>query len=585
MIRVQRFSICFFIVIILLAQNISYGFWYGEHKFVGDQAFNKALTLDMNRANMWQKMLELESFQQKAAIVHSKTNSLQTITYGDLIAVSGEYEKDFRQMFYMLVRQYPQYWTSWDAKYMQEAKSDSSLISKIKNHYKTEKLSINKEDSYNDVNIIFADGSHFLMENTSHFADFGLTHTISDELSSGVQKFIVIPDGRMNSLLEYHLGRQIFYRGVNINSSEWKLNIAQVDSFLVGVQKENIATKYCVLHTLALQFADLAGNEFNKQHSTITNDAKGILMMQIAFMFNAYADHFLQDAFASGHLVVAKKELKSFNGKGAHDYYNKEGIQVDNIDVSPWIAYGDGYLDTNQINYQKMLQASINSLNDVWFRFFQHSKYPASQTMIEELHDKSEKQIIAMFMRQYTAMRVIPLPVELGQVEFTSSRNGIFLGTTISMPKLFQSNLFPDADFYVGFGRNFWFGHDSRMKHKESNLWLACSASYGWFSPTNETAPLGLAKISLLESVWFNSIILDPFSFRFIQMNNASASSKYASNFMAKNHLFSIWNPSFGYEYKSIATKWSWAFRFNYLSLTSNLQKNWYPSFQLRRYL
>ncbi len=585
MISVQRFVFYFLFLVLFLTPKENFAFWYGEHKFIGDQAFNKSLSVDANRAVIWQKMLALQASQQRASILNISTQSLQTITYGDLTAVSGTYEKEFDQMFYMLVRLYPQYWSSWDNRSVANAMKDSSIISKIKHHYKVENISLNKEDAYNDIHTIFADGSHFSIENTSHFAEFGVTHSMSDELSNGVLRLVAIPEGRQNSVLEYNIGRQFFYRGAAINTTEWKLNIAQIDSFISSIQKENIATKYCVLHTVSLQFADWAGIEFSKQNLNYEANKKGLLLMQLAFLFNAYADHFLQDSFTSGHLVVKQKDLKNYNGKGAHDYYNKEGIQVDNVEVSPWIAYGDGYLDTNQINYQKVLQASINSINDVWSRFMQHTKYPTSQTILEELHDKSEKQIIAIFMRQYTAMRVIPLPVELGQVEFTSSRNGIFVGTNVAMPKLFASNLFPDVDFHVGFGKNFWFGHDSRMKHKESNLWLAFSVSYGWFSPTNITAPLGLAKISMLESVWFNSIVFDPFSYRFIQVNNASLESKYASNFMAKNHLFSIWNPSFGYEYKSIQSKWSWSARMNYLALTRNLQKNWYPSFQLRRYL
>ncbi len=569
------------VLISSLYSSKSLGFWYGEHKFISDQAFNKSIAIDPNRSAIWYKMLELNPTQQRASVLNFPTQSLQSITYGDISAASGEYEKEVRQLFYMLVRKYPQYWTCWDARSLSSAKTDSGLIEKIKHHYKVEKMSMNKDDAYNDVNIMFADGSHFAMENISHFADFGSTHTISDELSNAVQRLVVIPEGRFNSMLEYQIARQIFYRGVNINAPDWRLNISQVDSFLVTIQKENIASKYCIFHTVSLQFADWAGIEFAKK----TNPEKAALLMQLSFLFNAYADHFLQDAFAGGHLVVKRKDLKNFNGKGAHDYYNKEGIQVDNVDVSPWIAYGDGYLDTNQINYQKVLQASINSINDVWSRFIQHTRYPSSATMLEELHDKSEKQIVAMFMRQYTAMRVIPLPVELGQVDFISSRNGLFVGSTISTPKLFASNLFPDADFYVGFGKNFWYGANSRMKHKESNLWLGCSVSYGWFSPTNKTAPLGLARISLFESIWLNAIVFDPFSFRFIQLNNAATDSKYANNFMARNHLFSIWNPSFGYEYKSIESKFSFSARLNYLELASNQQKNWYPSIHLRRYL
>lgn len=570
--------------VLLHASYSVHAFWYGEHKFVGDQAFNKVLQADANRAQMWNRILQLQTGQQSASVLNITQQSLHTITYGDLTAVSGEYEREFKQVFYMLVRQNPQYWTSWDARVMQNAKEDSSIIAKIKHHYHVEKLSINKEDAYNDVNVIFSDGSHFSMENISHFADFGVTHTMSDELSIAVQKLVVIPDGRMNSLLEYQIGRQIFYRGASIGATDWKLNIAQVDSFLTLIQRENIASKYCVLHTVALQFADLAGIETSKLKSSEISD-KGRLLFQLAFLFNAYADHFLQDAFASGHLVVKKKDLRNFNGKGAHDYYNKEGMQVDNIDVSPWMSYGDGYLDTNQVNYQKVLQANINSISDVWARYMQHVRYPNSPSMLEELHDKSEKQIVAMFMRQYTAMRVVPLPVELGQVEFNSSRNGVFIGANIAAPKLLSSNLFPDVDFHLGFGKNFWYGKNSRMKHKESNLWLGTSVSYGWFSPTNITAPLGVARVSLLECVFFNNIIFDPFCYRFIQLNNAAKETNYKNGFMAKNHLFSIWNPSFGYEYKSIESKLSYAFRINYLSSTTKEQKNWYPSIQIRRYL
>lgn len=579
--RIHR--IVFFLIFsfsLLLREN-AFCFWYGEHKFLGDQAFTKAITNDPNRASLWNKLVAINSNQHQSAVLNLPNQSLQIITYGDLTAASGEYEKEFKQVFYMLVRQYPQLWTSWDPKSIQKAKSDSSLIEKIKHHYKVEHISLNKQDAYNDVNVIFSDGSHFSMESITHFADFGSSHTITDELSSAVLRFVVIPEGRMNSMLEYQMARQIFYRGASINSPDWKLNISQIDSFLNSLVSENIASKYCVLHTLALQFADLAGSEYSK--NLISDKCK--LLMQLSFIFNSYADHFLQDAFSSGHLVIKSKDLKTFNGKGAHDYYNKEGIQVDNVDVSPWIAYGDGYLDTNQINYQKILQASINSINDVWMRFAQHTRYPSSVTMLEELHDKSEKQILAMFMRQYSAMRVMPLPIEQGQVEFNSSRNGLYVGTAVSIPKLFKSNLFPDVDFYGGFGKNFWYGKNSRMKHKESNLWLGCSIGYGWFSPTNKSIPIGVARISLFESVWFNSIVIDPFSFRFVQQENAVIDTKYSNNFMARNHLFSIWNPSFGYEFKSIESKLSVSVRLNYLDLLRGDQKNWYPSIHLRRYL
>jgi hypothetical protein len=73
-----------------------------------------------------------------------------------------------------------------------------------------------------------------------------------------------------------------------------------------------------------------------------------------ALVRNAFADHFLTDAFASGHLRVPRDGLVGLSGalptRQMHDEENVQGLWVQSASGFVWRAYGDDNLGTNPVH-------------------------------------------------------------------------------------------------------------------------------------------------------------------------------------------------------------------------------------------
>jgi hypothetical protein len=127
-----------------------------------------------------------------------------------------------------------------------------------------------------------------------------------------------------------------------------------IDSYLAG-------------HSLALNLAKTAKSD---------NDLK------LAYAYEAYADHFLTDLFASGHLRTPRRNIvtwckytpetvSSFLTKIMHDQENKNGIYITNRAGKRWKTYGDKelYINDNSDSLKQALlvmQKSIDQLYDVY---------------------------------------------------------------------------------------------------------------------------------------------------------------------------------------------------------------------------
>jgi hypothetical protein len=59
---------------------------------------------------------------------------------------------------------------------------------------------------------------------------------------------------------------------------------------------------------------------------------------------NAFADHYLQDSYASGHMGFNRRASSAAAAKVFHDYWNRRGRVVSNRAGARWLAYGDGRL-------------------------------------------------------------------------------------------------------------------------------------------------------------------------------------------------------------------------------------------------
>jgi hypothetical protein len=103
----------------------------------------------------------------------------------------------------------------------------------------------------------------------------------------------------------------------------------------------HLIDKYLTLHAFAITLAERAGGEYWRG-----NLESGSRYLYYAILFNAFADHFLEDMFASGHLVV-KRTIAStlINNRKLHDFYNQVGVSVANVRGQVWKTYGDNNLN------------------------------------------------------------------------------------------------------------------------------------------------------------------------------------------------------------------------------------------------
>ncbi len=72
-----------------------------------------------------------------------------------------------------------------------------------------------------------------------------------------------------------------------------------------------------------------------------------------AYSMNAFADHFLEDSFAAGHIRTPRRYLHDTGDVGGpadlcakemHDEDNAIGLTVSNLNGATWVSHGDNYL-------------------------------------------------------------------------------------------------------------------------------------------------------------------------------------------------------------------------------------------------
>jgi hypothetical protein len=110
-----------------------------------------------------------------------------------------------------------------------------------------------------------------------------------------------------------------------------------------------------------------------------------------AYTLNAFADHFLEDSFAAGHLRTPRRELHNTGklpgpgdvcAKYMHDEDNAIGLAVTNPSGASWTAYGDGRLgdaiDHDNLNHAlNALRLSAGEIYTAWSTGVAPSTYGA----------------------------------------------------------------------------------------------------------------------------------------------------------------------------------------------------------------
>lgn len=115
----------------------------------------------------------------------------------------------------------------------------------------------------------------------------------------------------------------------------------------------NAIAVYAWLHISAMEKAT--------QYATNPGGPEANNLLLSALAEEAFALHFLQDAFAAGHATGSwgKPAVK----KGTHDYYNEAGLEVETWNGRRMIAHGDAYLESSSARLiAKVVSASLEQL-------------------------------------------------------------------------------------------------------------------------------------------------------------------------------------------------------------------------------
>ncbi|KAK0641390.1 hypothetical protein B0T16DRAFT_461460 [Cercophora newfieldiana] len=136
-----------------------------------------------------------------------------------------------------------------------------------------------------------------------------------------------------------------------------------------------------------------ARTAYNAGHTAALRKAassKAPKALEDAYAMNAFADHYLQDSFAAGHLRVPRRKLysgslgrfsKDICAHAMHREDNKAGLHVKNPLGEKWVAFGDSQLlgPDNSTNLAKCQAALAVSAAEV-FKAWDTAKVPAASS-------------------------------------------------------------------------------------------------------------------------------------------------------------------------------------------------------------
>lgn len=188
-----------------------------------------------------------------------------------------------------------------------------------------------------------------------------------------------------------------------------EIRLEEIDGLVEAIEQPLIHTnaiaKYCTLHAAALLLAERSGRARAAGHMQ-----EGRQLMRRAFILNAFADHFLQDAFAPGHLILRRTVVGSYlTDLQLHDYYNRRGLTVVNLRKDQWTAYGDDEMflhSEGARNTEYAIEATAVSFGELISAYTD-----AGQTFTNDLAAAAgDARVSGFVLQRFGALQIIPLP-------------------------------------------------------------------------------------------------------------------------------------------------------------------------------
>jgi len=462
-------------LIALLHPRDAVGGLFGEHKSIGDSAFARflrdesifrffrdTLDMDISRSTGDQKL-----FSSRFAEVD------YYITYGDLTGLSGDHESNPLTLYNDLLSR--------------GTKVSRSLRANLQAIADNRKAASDVELTGIDLCYPFRaiiDKSHF----------YRLGQSFEQQLSSVNPAELTMLRGDLALL-----NQEVFE----------------------GLLESNAVAKYAALHSLALDVMNIAGIQMIDGTPYATRYA--LEYFELGLMLNAFGDHFLQDAYAGGHLAVDRSSCKALDNKGTHDYYCRNGIEVTNTRGDRWKEYGDGFIEIGGMDFDLAVESNIRSLKELWAAFLEGRD--GGPSFLDQLTAQSD--VPRFVLSRFKAFELMPLPVDPATIRFADSRDGIYYSVLVGLSSAWGQSGRSDPCFGVQIGA----GLDAKNAPRddtgrESLQWFSLNVSYlrsdNWQSIKGgiegillDCVSLGLSAGSVHRDNWRRFIISPALGFEY----------------------------------------------------------------------
>jgi len=109
--------------------------------------------------------------------------------------------------------------------------------------------------------------------------------------------------------------------------------------------------------------------------------------LQLALFESAFADHYLQDSFAAGHMGFNRAASSAAAAKSFHDAWNARGRVATDRAGHRWETFGDGRLDTpaNEEGRRHLMDAATLSIRGVLTAFVLGTRVPEDEIAVWQL--------------------------------------------------------------------------------------------------------------------------------------------------------------------------------------------------------
>lgn len=450
------------ISLLLLSTKLCFSYNYGEHQAIG----NKAMTLLLKN----NKIIQNKTFsiyspfsfdtQSNTFVFSNLSVHNLPIGYGTINALSGDHSVNPLVLEQQLLTQ------------------NSNLIKIISLHNQYINLGYSGAPD-GKLTKIDANYATLALKNLCHFYNYG------KGLQENVSEF-------------------------DIDEIENIINPSLIGTSFKKLNSSNAINMYLTLHTTAIYLAEIAG----LKAKTKDPDAKKYLYY--SFLYNGFADHFLEDAFSGGHLLVNRTIYGSFtNNKLLHDFYSKYGTRVVNLRGEIWKAFGDGYCNHYHDEYTKqdslqnviypietsetkrIIEAVSISITDIYEAFVNAYESNLNFRHITKRIPKENKNAICdFFIDNYKALYIIPLPynTNLNNVmpENLANNNEI---TEINKTPYYRNFIRSRIANSLIFGGNTGFFYDESTKYTNSYLRINYGLINSKYDFNNRNGKKGMVDI------------------------------------------------------------------------------------------